>query len=453
MMVKNMNNKGFAISTILYGILLIGIMVINLLFSTLAFSKKQNNDYVKAVTDQLNAFATSSLEAYTSATKEINTSDSITYIVDYNGYYKINACGAKGTGTNGGKGSCVSGIINLVKGTSLYLTVGSNGEASDVRTKDTTDSYSLESRIMVAAGGGSASSSGAKGGDGGDLLGKSSTTGVTDFVPMQELSYTDSTYTTTTTFGVGQTGVGGKGGDGYYGGIAGSTTSIGGTGGSSYISGYAGVNSVVYDDGSLTYNPTNKTINNNDYYFINGVINAGTHDSTTGYLKIQYYSVDAPLKKSDNKIDHVKYIKDCIGSNNIDSKKRWTEIQAIKDGVNVAKYKQVTPNNFTFDTTEKSEKVVDGSIAKINVDADTGNIVDKDEVVTSLTGDRCITVALDNSYDLDEIAVWHSFQNNITKYDNHTLSVSNDNITWTALINKQTSKEITNGIRYSAYNN
>lgn len=49
-----MNNKGFAISTMLYGLLTVSILVIILLLATLSGGKKANDNLVKQIESDLN---------------------------------------------------------------------------------------------------------------------------------------------------------------------------------------------------------------------------------------------------------------------------------------------------------------------------------------------------------------------------------------------------------------
>ena len=120
-----------------------------------------------------------------------------TYIVPADGYYKIEAWGAQGwpevTDLNTGLGGYTSGYIYLTKGENLYVYVGqgngngqniaafnngtpnyggySGGGATDIRLVGGTwtDATSINSRIMVAGGGGAGGYG--KGGAGGGLFG------------------------------------------------------------------------------------------------------------------------------------------------------------------------------------------------------------------------------------------------------------------------------------------
>lgn len=53
-MVKNMNNKGFAISTVLYGLVLLMSMLLFLLLGTMSFSRDNNSKMVEQIEEELN---------------------------------------------------------------------------------------------------------------------------------------------------------------------------------------------------------------------------------------------------------------------------------------------------------------------------------------------------------------------------------------------------------------
>lgn len=50
-----LGNKGFAISTILYGMILMATMILFLLVSNLSFSKKSTDDFTAQIEKELNA--------------------------------------------------------------------------------------------------------------------------------------------------------------------------------------------------------------------------------------------------------------------------------------------------------------------------------------------------------------------------------------------------------------
>ena len=50
----SLNKKGFAITTILYGLLILGTLLLFLLISTVSFEHKSTTDFAKQITKQLN---------------------------------------------------------------------------------------------------------------------------------------------------------------------------------------------------------------------------------------------------------------------------------------------------------------------------------------------------------------------------------------------------------------
>ena len=54
-----MNNKGFAITTMLYGLLIIVVLVMFLLLSIMSFNKKSQTDFVNKLDQELNTLANS----------------------------------------------------------------------------------------------------------------------------------------------------------------------------------------------------------------------------------------------------------------------------------------------------------------------------------------------------------------------------------------------------------
>ena len=248
-----------------------------------------------------------SLEGYIPTNKDVVTTFDYTgnyqtFIAPDNGDYIVELWGAQGNHANrgrsiGGMGAYTYGIINLKKDDTLYVYVGQNrldrsasfnagttgggssdttnggstngyggGGATDVRLVSGTwsDTASLRSRIMVAAGGGGASDYAypADGGAAGALVGydgangKYPDAGIANVPPTggtQTSGGRTSTNTSTSIyagaaggFGTGGNGNGSwgsAGGGGYYNGGGGGYTSNSvdsGAGGSSYISGYLG---------------------------------------------------------------------------------------------------------------------------------------------------------------------------------------------------------------------
>lgn len=399
-----------------------------------------------------------------------------TFIVPTSGYYKIETWGSEG-GTQEnidkilGYGGYSSGVIYLEAGEKLYVCVRGKieyaGGATDIRliAGDYEDLESLRSRIMVAGGGGrtlgylGANAGGAGGGliggrgilhsygertwymdipatgggqSGGGQVGINSANNV----PVLEDDYHPGA--------AGSFGIGGvtasdviskkTGGFGYYGGgpygYSNSSVSSAG-GGSSYIAGYAGVNSVSAN-ATENENPThtNQTLHYSGKYFLDGQMEKGVN-AGDGKAKITY--VGQSYEKKHTKLNQVRYIKDCINENIVNSDNHWMELQAIKDGVNVAYQKSVTGTTSLM----RKELIVDG-------------IMDDGGYAQAGSGNQCITIDLGQVYDLDEIAVWHYYEDERTYYD-HEMSVSNDNQHWTTVM-KNSAQETSEGKRVNAWN-
>ncbi len=432
------------------------------------------------------------------------TGNSQIFTVPATGYYNVELNGAAGgeslytTNYNGGRGGSTSGLIYLTENEKLYIYVGGKGQtvtgtttgtltangngyngggygafypnnnakgggggATDIRYFGTTtptasdllwnSTLGLNSRIMVAAGGGGASSHGTApdysgtGGPGGGLTGGTGTTASTACYAYgyggsqttgggsTMCSVAGQAYLYYGSFGIGYTpytaynssGIVAGGGGGYYGGGAGSHAPAGG--GSSFISGYAGVNSITSMSSTTA---TNNTIHYSNKYFINGNMIAGTN-SGNGSAKITYVSKDLPTKIN-TKLNNVRYIKDCINGSTANTGNHWVELQAIYNGTNVAKGKTVTGNY----SISSSSYITDGDITTANY-------------ATASGGPACAIIDLGQAYNLDEIAVWHYWGDGRTYYSN-TTSVSSDNVNWTTVI-ANTEPEASRGKRVNAY--
>ena len=192
----------------------------------------------------------------------------------------------------------------------------------------------------------------------------------------------------------------------------------------SFISGYAGVNAPKYVNSSneLSYN----TIHPTGKFFLNGNLKFGTNGKVPKVV-VTYLG---KYKDRNTKLDNVRYIKDCANGSTSNNYTHWVEIQAIKNGTNIAYGKSVTG-------ITTNPLIVDGIIAS------------NPYATSNSSGLKCVTVDLGKSYDLDEVAVWHYYANGRTYNDNVT-SVSANNSTWVEVINKQEPESI-NGKRVSAY--
>ncbi len=494
-----LNQKGFAITIMLYSVLTLITMIVILILTTMSGVRKSNATLTDNIKDDLN-------NAYYSKNETFEyTGEPQEFDVIKSGYYKIELWGASGaySGTNpnavGGKGAYTSGIIYLNAGQKLYFYVGqagigectnyeecttpifnggglggyyttetnkirvnSGGGATDVRLEPGAwdDISSLKSRIMVAAGGG-ATDDRNTGSNGGALVGEKG-------IDSSSGAVTGSGGTQTNGGTSGRNaGLFGRGGDGYipfstivncnesygagggyYGGGGGQSgdpnqnpiiddvCAIRGYsgGGSSFISGYAGVNA-VQDNNIITH--SNNTIHYSNLYFIKGAMNIGVQQGA-GRAIIKYAGDE--IERKNSALDNVRYIRDCINGSSVDSYNQWIELQAIQNGRNIALNKTVTSTG-----TAASGKNLNW-ITNGNIEAIDSQIVQLNQV-----GNRCITVDLNSSQKLDEIAVWHNYSDTRT-YNSHTLSVSSDNSNWVDVINNLSNEvETSNGIHVNAF--
>lgn len=199
-----------------------------------------------------------------------------------------------------GLGAYTKGTIHLTKGQVLYLYIGQSGDdvslptqlsfngggethanspfygkgggATDIRliSGDWKDDEGLNSRIMVAGGGGSGQGGGS--GAGGNAGGLTGFMGVN----INETAAI-ATQTSGHRFGYGRGGYGGEsysgGGGGYYGGgTSGNSSSMTTCGGSSFISGYLGCNAIT---GQKDREPSNQPNHYSGLVFSNTEMKAG----------------------------------------------------------------------------------------------------------------------------------------------------------------------------------
>lgn len=185
MIILKLNNKGFAISSIMYLILVMALILVSLTLSLLSNRTLILESQKNKVLGEANGLSIGDIFTFESGNYS-------TFIVPEKGFYKIELWGSSGGGSYGGKGAYTSGIIELNSNDILYIVVGDKtgyngggsapetykigGGASDVRLElsgDITSFNSLKSRIMVAAGGGSVvnNAEGALAGEAGGLTG------------------------------------------------------------------------------------------------------------------------------------------------------------------------------------------------------------------------------------------------------------------------------------------
>jgi len=400
---------------------------------------------------------------YTGAVQEFTAPISGYYFVELGG---AQAGGWSLSGLGDGIGAYTNGYIYIEQGTTLYIYVGqygnwnqstrtfngggasgsggvAGGGATDIRLEKALNNSdwqsTIRSRIMVAAGAGGKDDG--INSDGGGLYGTTPYNLQSSFygtIPTQTSGGKSASFnewwesTEHGVFGLGAndadseawgwTDYASGGGGGYYGG--GSTSKAGSSGGgSSFISGFAGVNAITASGGTATApTHTNNTLHYSGYYFIYAKMGAGGAGlSYNGYAKITYKGLT--FEKTNTSINSVRYIKSCINGNNVDGYNYWTEIQAIKNGSNIAKGKTVTATfTASSDSNLSLSNIVDGVLETSG--ATYGSII----------GNQCVTVDLGATYDLDQLGLWLNWDNNRI-YENNILSVSSDNSNWRTLHN------------------
>lgn len=382
---KKMNNKGFAISTLLYGLMLVAFLVVSLLISIMSTNRKNTSTLIRKIEEELNR--------YSQTVTEITSTDGAQeFIVPYGkaGWYKIELWGAGALGaadnieSSEKRGAYTSGIIYLEENEHIYFQIGTQGAnsgstnnnetangaggATDVRTSGGNWNANYDSRIMIAAGGGVSSSI-----KGGGLR----------FDSSSENNYT-------------------KFNDG-----------------GSYISGMAG-------------QPTNS-----NGVFLNPVMYSGVN-SGGGKAKIELISSaekSSPPSKKTTYLNNVRYIRDCIQIDTTQSKEYWKEIQAITStGENVARKAGVTikfgPENSETTTVTGFN---DGSLEPVSSTVTSATI---DE-----TGRKCILVDLNGTYNLEEIAIFHYSNGAATQTFNNAKTAVGSASNTTTVIREWTSAD------------
>ncbi len=415
---KKMNNKGFAISTVIYGLSIMAILIVAVLMAVMSTNRSNSSEMAKSIESDLNRYSkTETNFSYQLAAGGSNIPTAQKYVVPdgADGWYRIELWGCQGGG-NGGLGAYTSGVIKLMAGDVLYFYVGKHqdsggGKETDVRIINGgyTDAHSYSTRIMVAAGGGTGANA-----SGGTLYGYSAAmtsqggainvqSGTKDYglLPTGGGNNTNGTLigypnnyalSTVTQTGVrAPTGSSG-GGDGYF------PSNNSGVGGVSFIAGYAGSKAIV--KGTLTnqpyyeyyeqlYNESSESYyysgSGTRYRFVDGRMIAGVNigDGKARIERLVSITEDSQnLIRKNTKLDNVRYIRDCV------------------DGG--------AATNFSA------------------IQADTG--IDLAVGKTPSASGNCKILDLGGNYKLDEVAVWHPNLHTTTNgsgldVKNHTIEV------------------------------
>lgn len=97
-----MNNKGFAITTVIYGLSILGLLLIVIIMGSLSTNRANIKELSRDIDNELNFYSRSSISySFT----EPNDLQQFEVPVGQTGLYRIELWGAQGNGENGGKGA------------------------------------------------------------------------------------------------------------------------------------------------------------------------------------------------------------------------------------------------------------------------------------------------------------------------------------------------------------
>ena len=302
-----LNNKGFAISTVLYRLLLMGTLILFLLIGNLSFERTSTNEFVANIKDELIELENRNKVETTFS----YTGNGQTYVAPITGTYTLEVWGASGGSVNGytgGSGGYSSGQVELNAGDTLYVYVGGAGKGATTRGESLAGGYngggsvtgnsnvnhmnasgggathiarrdgllstleSYKDQILIVAGGGGGArnqenhTTAARWGGGGSGGGTTGGGGFSNYATTNtpwEITQNVATQTTGYAFGRGADATGqSAGGGGYYGGYNGNSPLYTGSG---------------YGGSGFVDNVSNG-------YTVNGV------QTGNGYAKISYYA-------------------------------------------------------------------------------------------------------------------------------------------------------------------
>lgn len=209
--------------------------------------------------------------------------------------------------------------------------------------------------------------------------------------------------------------------------------------------------------GSYTYS---YNLHYSNKYFINSHITPNKN-SGDGYVNISYVGETEP--KRNGYLNNVRYVKNCINNyyeldknkNRVYNNeiKEWAEFQIIKDGVNQVQmnanniYTTVPTYNDLYEVTPSTmAQITNGIMDDYN---DYWNFTYKSPNTKKKNLSHCIIYDLGSTINVDEIAVWHNY-NQSGVYEYNRLLLSSNGIDWRE-INWDNKKESANGIRVNAW--
>ena len=117
---KRIGNKGFTVSTLLYGLLLIALLLVLLIMNSMSNNRANTRQLVKKIEGDLNRFSNSNSELRPTTSGEDSTQE---FLVppEKAGWYKIELWAPRNN--SGTKGDYVSGLIYLYSNDSIYFKV------------------------------------------------------------------------------------------------------------------------------------------------------------------------------------------------------------------------------------------------------------------------------------------------------------------------------------------
>lgn len=507
-----LNNKGFAISTVLYSLLIMVFLIVTLMMGIMASNRKANRNLVETIEDELNRYNESATTlAYRDGTTGEAEAQIYTVPSGQSGWYKIELWGASGGTTTsetgevraGGKGAYTSGLIYLVENQKLYFYIGGTttnssggangggkgagkgmggGGSSDVRTKsgawDNDDS--LKTRLMVAAGGGGAEGfkEGAPGGNAGAVIGRSGQSNIAvsnytnagygsqkgpilvNWINLYEKADKcnsgyisgDANNASKIKLACGKLGLGGA-----------ATNNEGGGGGSGYFGGGAGSsdNSTVAGSGA------------GGSSFIAGYSGVKYSHQWTGYDEAVYFTESSKIFIDGQMVEGVnegngKARIELVATASKDAKptiknSKLSNVRYIKSCTAGTTDDQTTVSWTEIVAMQNGNNLASNkgiySTTGVSVSSTEKKKITDSDVDTLYSGTKnasstaCITIDLGSTYNLDEIAVYHKPTEANKKSYKESLQVSANNRNWTAIISSdgESLPENSSGIRYTAW--
>lgn len=492
-----LNNKGFAISTVLYSLLIMVFLIVTLMMGIMASNRKSNRNLVETIEDELNRYNESATNlAYKDGVSGAAEAQIYTVPSGQSGWYKIELWGASGGNATsetgevraGGKGAYTSGLIYLTENQKLYFYIGGTttnssggangggngagkgmggGGSTDVRIKSGAwdNDESLRTRLMVAAGGGGAEGfkEGAAGGDAGAVIGRPGQSNITssnytnagygsqkgpilvNWINLWEkVDKCNSGYISADSDDVskikltcGKLGLGGV-----------ASNNEGGGGGSGYFGGGAGSsdNSTVAGSGA------------GGSSFIAGYAGVKYSHTWSGYSEDVYFTESSKYFINGQMVEGVnegngKARIELVSTASQDAKptvknNKLTNVRYIKsctsgttdDQTNVSWSEIAAMQNRNNLASNKGVNSVSGatmpstSSEKKKVTDDDVDTLYTGTIDASSTTGACITIDLGSTQNLDEIAVYHNPTAVNKKSYKESLQVSSDNSTWVTLI-------------------